>query len=101
MELRKLLYHQICDDFEKSYHEIQDNLSKYIDILKKIKETGDWTVPMSIQGEDVTDPSLISLELLEKTKVLEGNVKFTKRNIYKVFTLSDNGKDLVGKIFSE
>ncbi len=101
MELRKLLYHQICDDFEKSYHEIQDNLSKYVDILKKIKETGDWTVPMSIQGEDVTDPSLISLELLEKTKVLEGNVKFTKRNIYKVFTLSDNGKELVEKLFSE
>ena len=101
MELRKLLYHQICDDFEKSYHEIQDNLSKYVDILKKIKETGDWTVPMSIQGEDVTDPSLISLELLEKTKVLEGNVKFTKRNIYKVLTLSDNGKELVEKLFSE
>ncbi len=101
MELRKLLYHQICDDFEKSYHEIQDNLSKYVNILKKIKETGDWTVPMSIQGEDVTDPSLISLELLEKTKVLEGNVKFTKRNIYKVFTLSDNGKELVEKLFSE
>ena len=67
MELRKLLYHQICDEFETSYHEIEKNLSKYVDILKKIKERGDWTVAMSVQGEDVEDPSLLSLELLEKS----------------------------------
>ena len=101
MELRKLLYHQICDEFEKSYREIQENLSKYIDVLKKIKERGDWTVAMSVQGEDVEDSSLINLELLEKTKVLDGNVKFTKRNIYKIFTLSKSGEKLIKKINSE
>lgn len=100
IELRKLLYHQICDEFETSYHEIEKNLSKYIDILKKIKERGDWTVALSVQGEDVEDPSLLSLELLEKTNVLDGNIKFTKRNIYKVFTLSKSGEELIKKIIT-
>lgn len=101
IELRKLLYHQICDEFETSYHEIEENLSKYVDILKKIKERGDWTVAMSVQGEDVEDRSLLSLELLEKTNVLNGNIKFTKRNIYKVFTLSKSGEELIKKITSK
>ncbi len=98
MDLRKLLYHQICDEFENNYHEIEGNLSKYVKLLSKINERGDWSVTLSVQGEDVEDSSLISLELLEKAGVLNGRIKYTERNVYKIFTLTDEGKKLIEKI---
>lgn len=101
MDLRKLLYHQICDDFEKNYHEIERNLSKYVELLSKINERGDWSVTLSVQGEDVEDPSLISIGLLEKAGVLNGRTKYTERNVYKIFTLTDEGKELIDKIKTE
>ncbi len=100
-ELKKVLYHQICDDFEKSCRDIDENLPRYLELLSKIHETGDWSETLSVRGEDVKDPSHDSVELLEKAGILEGRIRFTERNMYKIFTLTEEGRNLIDKIGAE
>jgi len=101
IELKRLLYHHICSEFEKAYNEIDQSLSRYSDLLLKVDNLGLWSITVAVQGEDVRDPTLKDFELLEKSGILEGKVKFTHRNIEKIFALTNTGKELVSKIKEE
>jgi len=97
-ELKHLLYHYICREFEQLSEAIGDNISQYVEAMLKVSERGSRSVMMSFQGTDTTDPALKDLDLLEKAGALKSEIKFTERNIYKVFSLSDRGKALVSKL---
>jgi len=100
-DLKRLLYHQICSEFEKSYNDIDQNLSRYIELLMKTQRYGVWSVTLSVQGEDIRNPELKDLELLEESGLLEGKVKYTHRNIEKAFTLTKIGEELISKVKEE
>jgi len=100
-ELKRLLYHQICCEFEKRYDQIDQNLSRYAELLLKVDRMGVWSVPVAVQGEDVKDPTLQDFEFLEKSQIFEGKVNFTHRNIEKIFALTEIGKELVRKLKKE
>ena len=100
-ELKHLLYHHICREFEQLSEAIGENISTYAEALLKVSERESRSVMMSFQGTDTTDPALKELDLLEKAGALKSEIKFTERNIYKVFSLSDRGKALVNKLETE
>jgi len=100
-ELKQLLYHQICADFEKAIHDVEENLPRYRELLLKIHEAGSWSVTVTVQGEDVANATLKEFHLLENAQIVEGRFKFTHRNIAKIFTLAEQGRKLVDKIRTE
>jgi len=100
-ELKHLLYHQICREFEELTEAIENDLSRYAETLLKVRERGSRSVMIAFQGADTADPALKDLDLLEKASVLKGDVKFTERNIYKIFDLTDKGRTLVSKLEAE
>jgi hypothetical protein len=100
-ELKHLLYHQICREFEELSEAIEKNLSRYAESLFKVSERGSQSVMIAFQGADTADPALKDLDLLEKASVLKSEIKFTERNIYKIFSLTDKGRTLVNKLEAE
>lgn len=101
MELKHLLYHQICREFEEFTEAIEKDLTRYADSLLKVRERGSRSVMIGFQGTDTADPALKDLDLLEKASVLKSEIKFTERNIYKIFSLTDRGRTLVSKLEGE
>ena len=100
-ELKHLLYHQVCREFEELTEAIEQNLTRYAESLLKVHERGSRSVMIAFQGTDTADPALKDLDLLEKAGVLKGEMKFTERNIYKIFSLTDRGRTLVNKLEGE
>jgi hypothetical protein len=100
-ELKHLLYHQICHEFEGASHEIEENLRRYIELLLKVQQSQTWSITIAIQGQDTRDPSLKDFDLLEKAGLLESHLNFTHRNIERFLVLSENGKKVVDKIKAE
>jgi microsomal dipeptidase-like Zn-dependent dipeptidase len=100
-ELKHLLYHHICREFEELSEAIGENISTYAETLLKVSERESRSVMMSFQGTDTTDPALKDLDLLEKAGALKSEMKFTEHNIYRIFTLSERGKALVNKLEKE
>jgi microsomal dipeptidase-like Zn-dependent dipeptidase len=100
-ELKHLLYHQICREFEQLTEAVEENISRYAEALLKVSERGSRSVMMAFQGTDTADPEFKDLDLLEKAGALKSEIKFTERNIYKIFSLSDRGKTLVNKLETE
>lgn len=100
-ELKHLLYHRICDDFEESLRLIEDNLSRFVELLLKVDEHQSWPIVMAVQGQDTKDATLKDFDLLESAGLLESQTKFTHRNVDKVFVLSEKGKKVISKIKAE
>ena len=100
-ELKHLLYHQICREFEQFTGAIEENLSRYAEALLNVSKRGSRSVMLVFQGTNTEDPALRDLDLLEKAGTLKSEIKFTERNIYKIFSLSDRGKTLVDKLETE
>jgi hypothetical protein len=100
-DLKHLLYHQICREFEDSSHAVEENITRYVDLLLKARRLGSLSVALAVLGQDTKDPELKDLDLLEKSGVLEAKIKFTERNVYKIFTVTDRGVELASKIEAE
>ena len=100
-ELKHLLYHQICREFEQLTEAVEENISRYAEALLNVSERGSRSVMLVFQGTSTADPALSDLDLLEKAGALKSELKFTERNIYRVFSLSDRGKTLVNKLETE
>ena len=100
-DLKRLLYHQICSEFEKSHNDIELKIDRYIELLVKIHRLRLWSVTTTVQGEDIKDPCLEDLQLLERSGTLEGKINYTHRNIEKVFTLTRKGEELINRIKEE
>jgi hypothetical protein len=100
-ELKHLLYHGICNEFEESLSKIEAGVSRYGKLLLKIQKLGAWSAAIVVEGEDTKDQTINDLVLLEKSGILESKMKFTHRNIYRVFALTERGKNLVKKLESD
>jgi DNA-binding PadR family transcriptional regulator len=96
-ELKHVLYHRICDDFERALQQVEENVSRYAELLAKVHEHKSWPIVIAVQGEDTKDPTLKDFDLLESAGLLESETKFTHRNIDKTFRLSEKGRKLVEK----
>jgi hypothetical protein len=97
-DLKHLLYHQICREFEDSSHTVEENLSRYVELLLKARRLGSFSVALAVLGQDTRDPELKDLDLLERAGVLEAKIKFTERNVYKIFSATDRGEELASRI---
>jgi hypothetical protein len=100
-ELKHLLYHQICHEFEDATREIEENLRRYVELLLKVQQSQTWHITIAVQGQDTKDPSLKDFDSLEKAGLVESHLNFTHRNIERSFVLSEKGKKVVDKIKAE
>jgi hypothetical protein len=99
--LKELLYEEICEEFEKAHHRVNEKIPLYTRLLLRTEKLGSWAVPLFIQGQQSRNLRLIDLDLLERLGLLEGKIKFTHRNAYKNFRLTTKGKSLVKRIKEE
>jgi len=97
-DLKHLLYHQICREFEDSSRAVEENLSRYVELLLKARRLQSLSVALAVLGHDTNDPELKDLDLLERAGVLEAKIKFTERNVYKIFTATERGVELASRI---
>jgi hypothetical protein len=100
-KLKELLKQKINKEFARTLLETEKKVPKYIQYLKKVYRKEDWTIPITIEGEDIKDPSLTYFDMLEHIGLLSSKDQYTHRNSYKVYKLSKNGKKLIEKILSE
>ena len=101
MELKELLYEEICEEFERARHRIDEKMPSYIRLLLRVEKLRNWSAPLFIQGQESKDHILNDLDLLERLGLLEGRIRFTHRNAYKTFSLTAKGKSLVERIKDE
>ena len=100
-ELKKLLKQEIKKEFARTLLETEKMVPRYIQYLKKVYRRGDWTIAITIEGEDTKDPSLTHFDMLERIGLLNSKDEYSHRNSYKKYKLSKRGKNLIEKIFTE
>jgi hypothetical protein len=99
--LKRILQHQIDSEFERSSRELEQNLSQYVKVLMDVDKLGRYAVMITVEGKDVSEPMLRYFDLLEKSGMLKGELKFTHRNIERIYTITGTGKDLLDKLETE
>jgi hypothetical protein len=99
--LKRILQHQIDSEFERSSKELAQNLSQYVKVLMDVDKLGRYAVTITVEGEDVSVPMLRYFELLEKSGMLKGELKFTHRSMERIYTITRTGKDLLDKLITE
>ncbi len=101
-ELKNILYKRAEDDYKRECKEIEEGLERYKSHLIKIAQAGKWDFPIFIEGwETHREQDERDLNLLERSGLIQSEMKYTERNAYREYRVTKKGAGLVRKLMKE
>jgi len=98
-ELKVILLKGIEEDFQEECNGVVERLEHIKSLLVNIATTGSWRLPITVMGMETHSPEYErDLNLLERCGLVKSRVKFTERNSYRVYELSQEGAALVKRL---
>lgn len=95
-KLKAALLQRIEEDFHEECQVIIQRLDHYKTLLKKIDNSGKFSLPITVRGTDVHHPEYEKdFSLLERCGVVTSRVKFTDHNAYREYVLTERGQALI------
>lgn len=95
-KLKAALLQRIEEDFHAECQVIIQRLDHYKTLLKKIDNSGKFSLPITVRGTDVHHPEYEKdFSLLERCGVVTSRVKFTDHNAYREYVLTERGQALI------
>lgn len=101
-ELKNVLYKQAEDDYKRECREIEEGLERYKSHLIKIAQAGKWDFPIFIEGwETHREQDERDLNLLERSRLIKSEIKYTEHNAYREYRVTEKGAELASKLMKE
>ncbi len=101
-ELKNILYKQAEDDYKRECEEIEKGLERYKSHLIKIAQASKWDFPISIEGwKTHREQDERDLNLLERSRLIQSEMKYTEHNVYREYRVTEKGAELVRKLMKE
>ena len=95
-DLKVVLLKSMEEDFQQECREIQERLDEIKALLCQIANTNGWELPVTVMGMEMHYPDYErDLKLLEKCGLVKSTVKYTERNSYRLYVLSEKGEALI------
>lgn len=101
-ELKDILYKQAEEDYKNERKEIEEGLERYKSRIIEIAKAGKWDLPIFIEGAETHyEQEKKDLDLLERSRLVKGKMKYTERNAYREYELTEKGAELAKKLSKE
>ncbi len=91
------------DECKESLSLLEADLPRVKSLLLEIAKVGNFDFPLLVEGDKPTETNRDekNLSLLERAKLAKGETKYTHRNVYRRYVLTQKGAELVAKLKSE
>ncbi len=91
------------DECKESLSLLEADLPHVKSLLLEIAKAGKYDFPLSVEGNKPTETNRDekNLSLLERADLAKGETKYTHRNVYRQYVLTQRGTELVAKLKSE
>jgi len=102
-ELKVVLQKVAEEDFETEETKIEQELQGYKSLILEIAKAKKWDIPVWVEGSELKDLKKYEkdLNLLERSNLIRGQMKYTDRNAYRQYELTKKGLELAKKLLKE
>lgn len=96
IDLNKILLQKIEEDFRKEQKKVAERSEELKSLLMRIAKAGKWSLPIIVMGMETHHlEQEKDLDLLEKCGLIGSKVKYTKRNAYREYSVTEKGQALI------
>lgn len=100
-ELKKVLYVIAEEEYENRKRIIDQEIEHYEHFILTIARNEKIDLKLEVEGAEIHPQEEKELDLLEKSNLIKGQTKYTHRNMFKEYRLTEKGTELVKKLTSE
>jgi hypothetical protein len=102
-ELKTILKRVVEEDFKSKEADIDERLRHYKSLILKIEKAKKFDVAVWIEGSELKDLKTYErdLNLLERSNLVKGQMKYTERTAYREYMLTRKGTELAQKLSQE
>jgi hypothetical protein len=102
-ELKTILERVAEEDFKSEETDIRQRLTHYKSLILKIEKAKKFDLAIWIEGSELKDLKTYErdLNLLERSNLIKGMMKYTERTAYREYTLTRKGTELAKKLSLE
>jgi len=99
--LKTFLDKAVEEDYKRAKSAVELNLQWYKALLLKVAQVKEFDALIWFEGQKEPNQDLSDLDLLEKADLVKGQMRYTHRNMYRRYVLSEKGVELVEKLSKE
>jgi hypothetical protein len=102
-ELKTILERVAEEDLKSEETDIRERLSHFKSLILKIEESKKFDLAIWIEGSELKDIKKYErdLNLLERSNLVKGKMKYTDRTAYREYALTRKGTELAKKLSLE
>ena len=102
-QLKTILNEVAAEENELRKKEFEEGISRYKSLLLRIAEEKQLDITITVEGTSQVDlnKNKQDLNVLEKAHLVEGQTRYTHRNVYRQYKLTAKGAELVEKLSKE
>ncbi len=102
-ELRTILDRVVEEGCRKEKLKLEEDMPRYKSILLKVSNLKKLDVLISIEGtkQDNLDTLEGDLNMLQRANLVVGSTKYTHRNVYRDYEITDIGAEIAKKLVME
>jgi DNA-binding HxlR family transcriptional regulator len=99
VDLKRMLQKVAEEDYQSENVQIEERLDRYKSLILRIAKAKKWDFPVWVEGsethltEDESD-----LNMLERSNLIKGQIRYTERNAYREYSLTKKGADLAKRL---
>ncbi len=102
IDFNKILLKKMEEDFQKERKKVVERSEELKSLLIRIAKAGRWTLTMSVMGMETHHPQQEKdLDLLERCGLIESKVKYSKRNEYREYSVTEKGQAIVRQFLTD
>ena len=101
--LKTILDKVLEEDYQRKELEVEKRLEQFKFLLREIARAKKWDLAIWVEGSKVKGVEKYEkdLNLLERSNLVKGKMKFTERNAYREYQLTKKGSELLEKLQKE
>ena len=102
-DLKAMLSKVAVEDNTRKEIEFKEGMNRYKSLLLRIAKEKKLDITTRVEGTAVVDlnKNEQDLNVLERAHLVEGQTKYTHRNVYRQYELTTKGAELVEKLSKE
>jgi hypothetical protein len=102
VEFKTILLKLAKEDYKNAISKIEKGVGHYKSLILAIEKSGKWDLPVWIEGSDAgSEEDFNDLQMLERSNLIKGNIKYTHHNLYREYELTERGIEVAKKLLSE
>ena len=101
-DLKTILLKLAKEDYKKAVSQIEKRVDRCKSLILEIEKSGKWSLSIWIEGSDTgKKEELDDLQMLERSNLAKGDMKYTHHNLYREYELTEKGIEVAKKLLSE